>query len=304
MKKKFFHLLFILAAFFSFTIVQAQSSDTDSTGLPGDNFDLQGALAMFQKASSPEDFEKLLNTEDNNVNNLDLNEDGEIDYVKVVSKMDNDVHVFILQVAVSASENQDIAVIELEKTGNETAIAQIIGDEDIYGEETIIEPDGGEDNASVNWSNNFNVSGPNVNYNYSDNGIIVNVWFWPSVRFVFGVGYRPWVSPWRWNHYPMWWKPWKPYRWNVWHPRRVVYHKKFIVVRTHRVGRAHKVYTPFRASSVTVRTRHAASVSRFRVTRTKTTVTGPRGKSATKTTTTVKGPKGKVKAQKTKVRRN
>jgi len=70
MKKKFFNLLFILAAFFSFTIVQAQSSDTDSTGLPGDNFDLQGALAMFQKASSPEDFEKLLNTEDNNVNNL------------------------------------------------------------------------------------------------------------------------------------------------------------------------------------------------------------------------------------------
>lgn len=304
MKKKLFHLLLILTAFFSFNDIQAQSSDSDSTGLPGDNFDLQGALAMFQKASSPEDFEKLLNTEDNNVNNLDINEDGEIDYVKVVSKMDNDVHVFILQVAVSASENQDIAVIELEKTGSETAIAQIIGDEDIYGEETIVEPDGGEENALNNWNNNSNLSGPNTGYNFSENSITINVWYWPSVRFVFGVGYRPWVSPWRWNHYPIWWKPWKPYHWNVWHPLRVVHHKKFVVVRTHRVGRAHKVYTPFRTSSVTVKTRHAASVSRYRVTRTKTTVTGPRGKSATKTTTTVKGPKGKVKAQKTKVRRN
>ena len=81
-------------------------------------------------------------------------------------------------------------------------------------------------------------------------------------------------------------------------------HRKFVIVGTHRVVRAHKVYTPFRASSVTVRTRHAASVSRYRVTRTKTTVTGSRGKSATKTTTTVKGPKGKVKAQKTRVRKN
>ena len=159
---------------------------------------------MFQKATSPEDFEKLLNTEDNNVNNLDLNEDGEIDYVRVVSKMDKDVHVFVLQVAVSASENQDIAVIELEKTGNETAIAQIIGDEDIYGEQTIVEPDGGEDNAFINWSNTSNLSGPNAGYIFSDNGIIVNVWFWPSVRFVYGVNYRPWIREWDVKMWEMW----------------------------------------------------------------------------------------------------
>ncbi len=52
-------------------------------------------------------------------------------------------HVFVLQVSVSATENQDIAVIEIEKTGTETAIIQIIGDEDIYGEQVIVEPDGG-----------------------------------------------------------------------------------------------------------------------------------------------------------------
>ena len=60
--------------------MQAQSqSGVDSTGLPGDNFSLQGALQMFQNASSPEEFEKMINTEGNHVNNLDLNGDGEID---------------------------------------------------------------------------------------------------------------------------------------------------------------------------------------------------------------------------------
>ncbi|MBK8142960.1 MAG: hypothetical protein IPK57_19645 [Chitinophagaceae bacterium] len=32
----------------------------DSTGLPGDDFSLQGALQMFQDATTIEDFEKLL----------------------------------------------------------------------------------------------------------------------------------------------------------------------------------------------------------------------------------------------------
>ncbi len=34
---------------------------------------------------------------------------------------------------VSASESQDVAVIELEKTGDNRAVIQIVGDEDIYG---------------------------------------------------------------------------------------------------------------------------------------------------------------------------
>jgi hypothetical protein len=83
------------------------------------------------------------------VNNLDLNGDGEVDYVRVAGKRDKDVHVFILQVPVAEKESQDIAVIELEKTGSENAVLQIVGDEDIYGEQVIVEPDGGgEDEAA------------------------------------------------------------------------------------------------------------------------------------------------------------
>ncbi|MFN8338927.1 MAG: hypothetical protein U0T36_07885 [Saprospiraceae bacterium] len=44
---------------------------------------LEGALELFEEANSPEDFEKALNTADYHVNNLDLNDDGETDYIHV-----------------------------------------------------------------------------------------------------------------------------------------------------------------------------------------------------------------------------
>ena len=52
--------------------------------MPGDNFSLEGALELFKQAESPEHFEELLNKEDHQVNNLDLNEDGDIDYIRVI----------------------------------------------------------------------------------------------------------------------------------------------------------------------------------------------------------------------------
>ncbi len=93
-------------------------------------------------------------------------DDGETDYVRVIDKMDKDVHALVLQVPVSETENQDIAVIEMEKTGDTTAILQIIGDEDIYGEEMIVEPDGGgEDEAFIdNNYYNSSLSGPNADF--------------------------------------------------------------------------------------------------------------------------------------------
>lgn len=288
----------------AFTVLQVQAQ-ADSTGLPGDQFDLRGALEMFKKAGTPEEFEKLLNSKENNVNNLDLNGDNETDYIRVVDKMEKDLHAIILQVAISEGETQDIAVIEIEKTGERTAVLQILGDEDIYGEQVIVEPgESAGDNALRDGWNSAVNSGPSAyEPSETESRIIVNVWGWPSVRFVFGPVYRPWVSPWRWRHYPAWWSPWRPFHWQVWHPGRARYHRHYVVVHTHRVGRAHKFYTPFRTTSVTVRTRHAVAVNNYRVTRTKTTVSGSRGRSATRTSTTVSGKRGKVKNSKTTVRK-
>ncbi|HEX2630451.1 MAG TPA: hypothetical protein VHM26_15630 [Chitinophagaceae bacterium] len=300
---KSYRIFSILTALFLLTITtKAQNtSGVDSTGLPGDDFSLQGALQLFKQAGSPEEFEKLLNTESSNVNNLDLNGDGETDYVRVIDKQDGDVHVFILQVPVSEKESQDIAVIELEKTGGSTAMIQIIGDEDIYGEEVIVEPNGDEE-TGMSFQSNYGMDHGPSGYTES-NGIIVNVWLWPSVRFIYGPVYRPWASPWRWRMHPVWWKPWHPLAWRVFHPRCVVYHRPFVVVRTHRIVRGPVIYRPVRMSSVSVRTRHSVAVNNYRVTRTKTTVTGPRGNSAIRTTTTVRGKHGKVKASKTTVRK-
>ena len=278
-----------LAVLFAFTPGQTYAqgaSGRDSTGLPGDQFSLQGALEMFKQANSPEDFEKLLNTADNHVNNLDLNGDGDVDYVRFIGKRDKDVHVFILQVPISEKESQDIAAIELEKTGSENAVLQIVGDEDIYGEQVIVEPDGGDEEEVENDDRGKGPFAPEAfSARFAPPRIVINVWMWPCVRFVYAPAYAVWVSPWRWRVYPAWWRPWRPLAWHVFHPFRAGYHTGFVVARTHRVVHAHRIYRPVRVSSVTVRTRHRDSVNHYRVTK-KTTVRTKGGATKVKTTRT------------------
>lgn len=260
----------------------------DSTGLPGDHFSLEGALELFRKSSSPEDFEKMLNSEDNKVNNLDLNGDGEIDYIRVIDKTDHDVHTFILQAAVTESENQDIAVIELEKKGADKAVLQIIGDEDIYGEETIIEP---KEEVKTNAGATTSTT-------------VVNVAAWPVVSYVYTPSYTVWVSPYGWRARPLGWRPWRPVRYAVYHPYWAPYRHRYLVVHTHRVVYAPKLYRPVRTTSVTVTTRHQPAVANYRATRTTTTVHGRGGRSVTRKSTTVEGPRGnKVTRKSTRVKR-
>jgi hypothetical protein len=314
MKKIKFALLFVAGVIFVTVKVSAQ--DADSTGLPGDHFSLHGALEMFKKSSSPQEFEQLINEKDNNVNNLDLNEDGEVDYIKVIGKKEKDMHVLVLQAAVSATENQDIAVIEIEKTGQEEADLQIVGDEEIYGETIIVEAADDNQELAMNYNPN---RGPAMYYDVNQHRLFVNVWFWPGVRFMYAPAYRVWVSPWYWGYRPGWYRPWRPYAWNAYRPLRYRYHHPGIrVVHVHRVIHAHHYYHPHRISSTTVRTRNATAVNNYRISRNHTTVRGPQGntvnrKSTTistprgntyqKKTTTIRGPHGKVKAQKSTVRK-
>jgi hypothetical protein len=267
---------------------QTQPNFSDSTGLPGDNFSLQGALDLFKKASSPEDFEKLLNSEDSKVNNLDLNEDGNTDYIKVVSKRDNDVQIFVLQALVSETESQDVAVIELEKSGNDNAVIDIVGDEDMYGEEKIVEPE--EASNTFNEGTSSLASGPNMESTnlFSPTGIVVNVWAWPCVRYVYAPSYVLWVSPFTWRARPVWYRPWRPLAWSVYRPMRYHYRAHYAVVTTRRVVVAPRIYKPMRVTSVTVIKRHSAAVNNYRVTRRTTTVQGRRGRQFSRTTTTVR----------------
>ena len=115
-------------------------TDTTLLGLPGDNLDLFGVLDLFQKSPSIEDFEKSLNLEETGVNNLDLDLDDKVDFIKVVTEQDGDDFTFVLQVDVSEKEVQDIAVILVSKDEDEKITMQMIGDKDLYGKDYVIEP--------------------------------------------------------------------------------------------------------------------------------------------------------------------
>lgn len=292
-----------LVTVLSMTMANAQNTAKDSTGFPGDNFSLQGALEMFQRSSSPEEFEKLINTKDKNVNNLDLNKDGKIDYIKVIGKTESKVHIFILQAPLSQKENQDIAVIELEKTSDTSAVIQIAGDKDIYGRRLILEPGEGEKDHAAIMEGNVGERGPSVSY-FDDiaSTVIINVWYWPCVRFVYAPGYLPWVSPWYWDHYPNWWTAWKPVSLNIWFPNCALYNRGYIAVNTYRGSSAHYLYAPYRSSAVSVNRQAAVVTGPDGVAAgTKTTVTGPAGRSATRVSGVVAGLDGAAKT--TTVRR-
>lgn len=219
--------------------------------VPGDDFSLEGALELFKKSSSPEEFERMLNSADARVNNLDLNGDGSIDYIRVIDKNRGNVHAFILQAVISENEAQDIAVIELEKLANGKAVLQITGDEDIYGIETIIEP----------------TEEVRINAGTMTSRTVVNVWTWPSVQYIYSPYYSVWVSPWHWRVRPIWWSSWRPIAYydyySYWHPYRNYYSH----CHTHRVAYARDLYRPYRTTSVVVHNRHHNQVVQYRSSR-------------------------------------
>lgn len=240
------HGLKLVALFF--LGMGAATVSAQDTEVPGDNFSLEGALELFKKSESPEEFEKLLNSQDAKVNNLDLNGDGYIDYIRVIDRNEGNVHTFTMQAVISDTEVQDVAVIALEKKANGKAVLQIIGDEDVYGMETIIEP----------------TQEVRVNAGTSTTQAIVNVWTWPSVQYVYSPSYVVWVSPWSWAVRPIGWYHWHPvvyYRYDSWwRPYRPYYAHCY----SPRIVYASRIYRPHRVTSVVVHRRHETQIARYR----------------------------------------
>lgn len=216
--------------------------------VPGDYFSLEGALELFKKSSSPEDFERLLNTPHSKVNNLDLNGDGQIDYIRVIDRNSGNVHAFILQAVISDVESQDVAVIELEKRANGEATLQITGDEDVYGIETIIEP----------------TEEVRLYAGTRSSRSVANVWNWPSVQFVYSPYYSVWESPWHWHVRPIWWHSWRPVVYveyvSYWQPYKSYYTR----CHSHRIQYAQEIYLPHRRTSVVVQQRHHTQLTHYR----------------------------------------
>src|SRR6187551_609189 len=106
--KNFFLPYLAVALMLSQPVFSQTAQDTASLGLPGDN--------------------------------LDLYLDKKVDFIKVVTEKKDDSYSFILRIDVSKTESQDVAVILLDKDKDKKITLQIVGDEELYGKDYVVEP--------------------------------------------------------------------------------------------------------------------------------------------------------------------
>ena len=150
------------------------------------NLDLRAVASLFGQCANLEEFEQKLNDEDTHVSNLDLNGDGEVDYLRIVESADGNKHLILLQAVLAKDIFQDVASIYVEKDQDNQVIVQVVGDEYIYGVDYIIEPA----------------------YLYTP---VIYDWFW-------GPHWVCWYSPWYWGYWPGWWHAYHCWEFDMyWH---------------------------------------------------------------------------------------
>lgn len=226
-KKIFILLVVILINVFS---TRAQDNVEQKLNLPGDNLNLFAVLNLFQESETLEIFEKNLNSDDSKINNLDLNNDEKIDYIKVFDTVEGESHMIVMQVAVNEKENQDIAVFSISKDEKKQIQIQLIGDEELYGKNYIIEPNSAEtfnNNQTPNPGYSTNTTSPEGKTVVVEKTIIVQVQTWPIVTYVYTPSYVIWRSPWYWGYYPSYWNPWRPYYWDYYYGYHSHWHSHY-----------------------------------------------------------------------------
>ena len=112
---------------YNVTVQQTIAQDAAS------GLDLQAVGELVKKAKTGPEFERLLNDSSLGINNLDLNEDGEVDYIKVTEYGSGSVKGFSLTVDLADNQTQEVATIEIEKTSDGQALVQTHGNDQIYG---------------------------------------------------------------------------------------------------------------------------------------------------------------------------
>jgi len=147
------------------------------------NLDLQAVASLFGDSKDLEDFEYRLNDYDSQISNLDLNSDGQVDYLRVIETSEKNVHLIVIQAVLDRDVFQDVASIVVERDSYRKSYIQIIGDPYMYGTNYIIEP--------------F----------YTRTPFIVS-WFWTS-------RYRSYYSPYYYGYYPRYYRYRHPLEINI-----------------------------------------------------------------------------------------
>jgi hypothetical protein len=94
--------------------------------------DLGVVTDLAKKAKDAADFERLLNSPAEAVNNIDLNDDNKVDYIKVTEYGSGDQRGFSLTTDLAPGETQEIATIEFQRN-QDNATVQTTGNPSLYG---------------------------------------------------------------------------------------------------------------------------------------------------------------------------
>lgn len=201
-------------------VIAAEPASSAAEGL-----NLLAFAALFKDSEDLQAFEKAVNNPEVGINNLDLDENDEVDFIRVVEEVADDTHVIVLQVALDKDEIQDVATIEVEKTGDNQYNLQIRGDEEIYGPDYYVHP--------------------------AD----VTIYRWPIINTIYRPLYRPYRSVFYFGSFPRWHRPYRPVSINVYRTRTVRFTARpgFAVARTSRVNSIGKVRYTRRSSTVVSR---------------------------------------------------
>ena len=98
-----------------------------------EGLDLKAVGALVKEVSSAEELEKKLNDPNVGVNNLDLDQDKNVDFLKVTEYGDKENRGFSLTVDMPGGETQEVADIQFAKTEEGKAEMQVSGNQSIYG---------------------------------------------------------------------------------------------------------------------------------------------------------------------------
>jgi hypothetical protein len=203
MKNRFISIIVLAMSFISFPAISQtdsqEATDTALLGLPGDNLDLFAVLDLFQNSKTIEDFEKTLNLKETGINNLDLDLNDTVDFIKVVTKQDGTDFTFILQVDVSPKEIQDVAVILVSKDKDGKVTMQIVGDKDLYGKDYVVEPKPAAPAVTPNPAYAGNEPVPSA---APATTTVVVVESTPIVQYVYSPVYVPYYPPYYYRYYP------------------------------------------------------------------------------------------------------
>jgi hypothetical protein len=183
MKTKAMGLLVIIVLITTQCVAQKKITVEARNNDISNNLDLKAVATAFGESQNLEVFEQKLNDYDSGISNLDLNNDGQVDYLRVIEKMENNVHVVVIQAVLEKDVYQDVATIVVDRSQDNNATVQIIGDPYIYGQNYIIEP----------------------SYYYT-----------PSIfSFFWGPNYLSWRSPYYWGYYPTYYRYRSPFETNI-----------------------------------------------------------------------------------------